>query len=99
MQTWSQNSNDGTQYKSQVGQQRPEAYIAWTEKLTNLQQPVGDLDSEILLQVVGEIPWGQNRIKTSRHPAGVAEYKLANRLPKKSQAELPTPKELREHLK
>jgi len=35
-------------------------YIAWTEKLTNLQQPVGDLDSEILLQVVGEIPWGHN---------------------------------------
>ena len=35
-------------------------YIAWTEKLINLQQPVGDLDSEILLQVVGEIPWGHN---------------------------------------
>jgi predicted nuclease of restriction endonuclease-like (RecB) superfamily len=35
-------------------------YTAWTEKLTNLQQPVGDLNSEILLQVVGEIPWGHN---------------------------------------
>ena len=35
-------------------------YIAWTEKLTNLQQPVGELDSKILLQVVGEIPWGHN---------------------------------------
>ncbi len=26
-------------------------YTAWTEKLTNLQQPVGDLDSENLLRI------------------------------------------------
>jgi predicted nuclease of restriction endonuclease-like (RecB) superfamily len=38
-------------------------------------------------------------LKTSRHPVGVAEYKLTNRLPKKYQAELPTPKELREQLR
>jgi len=38
-------------------------------------------------------------LKTSRHPVGVAEYKFTNRLPKKYQAELPTPKELREQLK
>jgi predicted nuclease of restriction endonuclease-like (RecB) superfamily len=48
---------------------------------------------------------GRNRIvveyalKSSKHPVGVAEYKLANRLPKKYQAELPTPKELREQLR
>jgi predicted nuclease of restriction endonuclease-like (RecB) superfamily len=38
-------------------------------------------------------------LKTARHPVGVAEYKLTNRLPKKYQAELPTPKELREQLR
>ena len=38
-------------------------------------------------------------LKTSRHPVGVAEYKFTNRLPKKYQAELPTPKELRQQLR
>lgn len=38
-------------------------------------------------------------LKTSRHPVGVAEYKITNRLPKKYQAELPTPKELRQQLR
>jgi len=38
-------------------------------------------------------------LKTSRRPVGVAEYKLTNRLPKKYQAELPSPKELRQQLK
>lgn len=35
-------------------------YKAWTEQITNLQQPVGDLGSENPLQVVGDIPWGHN---------------------------------------
>lgn len=38
-------------------------------------------------------------LKTSKHPVGVAEYEITNRLPKKYQAELPTPKELREQLR
>jgi len=38
-------------------------------------------------------------LKTSRHPVGVAKYKITNRLPEKYQAELPTPKELRQQLK
>jgi predicted nuclease of restriction endonuclease-like (RecB) superfamily len=35
-------------------------YRAWTEEVSNLQQPVGDLDGTNLPQVVGEIPWGHN---------------------------------------
>jgi predicted nuclease of restriction endonuclease-like (RecB) superfamily len=38
-------------------------------------------------------------LKSSKHPVGVAEYKITRRLPKKIQIELPTPKELREHLR
>ena len=38
-------------------------------------------------------------LKTSRHPVGVAEHKITNRLPRKYQAELPTPKELRQQLR
>lgn len=38
-------------------------------------------------------------LKNSRHPVGVAEYKLTSRLPKKYQTELPTPKELRDQLR
>jgi hypothetical protein len=37
-------------------------------------------------------------LKTSRHPVGVAGYKITKSLPKKYQAELPTPKELKEQL-
>jgi predicted nuclease of restriction endonuclease-like (RecB) superfamily len=35
-------------------------YVAWTEDLAKLQQPVGELDGQNLPQVVGEIPWGHN---------------------------------------
>ena len=35
-------------------------YVAWTEDLAKLQQPVGELDGRNLPQVVGEIPWGHN---------------------------------------
>lgn len=35
-------------------------YIAWTDEVKNLQQPVGDLDGKNLPQAVGEIPWGHN---------------------------------------
>ena len=35
-------------------------YLAWTEEVLNLQQPVGDLDGKSLPQAVGEIPWGHN---------------------------------------
>jgi len=35
-------------------------YKAWTEEVSSLQQPVGDLDGLNLPQVVGEIPWGHN---------------------------------------
>jgi predicted nuclease of restriction endonuclease-like (RecB) superfamily len=35
-------------------------YIAWTDEVQNLQQPVGDLDGKNLPQAVGEIPWGHN---------------------------------------
>ncbi len=38
-------------------------------------------------------------LKSSKHPVGVAEYKITKRLPKKYQSELPTPKELREQLR
>ena len=38
-------------------------------------------------------------LKSSKHPVGVAEYKITRRLPKKIQIELPTPKELREQLR
>jgi len=37
-------------------------------------------------------------LRSSVHPVGVAEYKLTRTLPKKLQAELPTPKELRQEL-
>ena len=35
-------------------------YKAWTEEVSNLQQPVGELDGMNLPQVVGDIPWGHN---------------------------------------
>jgi len=35
-------------------------YLAWTEGVKELQQPVGELDGENLPQAVGEIPWGHN---------------------------------------
>ena len=35
-------------------------YMAWTEEVSNLQRPVGDLDAKNLPRPVGEIPWGQN---------------------------------------
>ena len=35
-------------------------YLAWTVEVASLQQPVGELDGENLLQAVGEIPWGHN---------------------------------------
>ena len=35
-------------------------YLAWTEEIANLSQPVRDLDGKNLPQVVGEIPWGHN---------------------------------------
>jgi predicted nuclease of restriction endonuclease-like (RecB) superfamily len=35
-------------------------YLAWTEEVAKLQQPVGELDGQNLPQVVGEIPWGHN---------------------------------------
>lgn len=35
-------------------------FLAWTEEVLNLQQPVGDLDGKSLPQTVGEIPWGHN---------------------------------------
>ena len=35
-------------------------YLAWTEEIANLSQPVRDLDGINLPQVVGEIPWGHN---------------------------------------
>jgi hypothetical protein len=38
-------------------------------------------------------------LRSSKHPVGVAEYKLTKTLPRKYQAELPTPKELKEQLK
>jgi predicted nuclease of restriction endonuclease-like (RecB) superfamily len=38
-------------------------------------------------------------LRSSKHPVGVAEYKIMKRLPKKYQSELPTPKELRKQLR
>ena len=35
-------------------------YLAWTEDVAKLQQPVGELDGQNVPQVVGEIPWGHN---------------------------------------
>ena len=35
-------------------------YIAWTEAISNLQQPVGELDGINLPQAVGDLPWGHN---------------------------------------
>jgi predicted nuclease of restriction endonuclease-like (RecB) superfamily len=35
-------------------------YSTWTKTISNLQQPVGDLDGKDLPQVVGELPWGHN---------------------------------------
>ena len=54
---------------------------------------------EFSYKLLEKFPGAMIVLKTSRHPVGVAEYKLTNRLPKKKQAELPTPKELREHLR
>jgi hypothetical protein len=39
------------------------------------------------------------RAGASEYPVGVAEHKITKSLPKKYQAELPTPKELREQLR
>jgi predicted nuclease of restriction endonuclease-like (RecB) superfamily len=38
-------------------------------------------------------------LRSSKHPVGVAEYKITKRLPKKFQSELPTPEELRKQLR
>jgi predicted nuclease of restriction endonuclease-like (RecB) superfamily len=38
-------------------------------------------------------------LRSSKHPVGVAKYKITNRLPKKYQTELPTPKELKDQLR
>jgi predicted nuclease of restriction endonuclease-like (RecB) superfamily len=35
-------------------------YLAWTEDLIKLQQPVGELDGKNLPRTIGEIPWGHN---------------------------------------
>ena len=35
-------------------------YLAWTEEVSKLQQPVGDLDGTSLPQAVAGIPWGHN---------------------------------------
>jgi predicted nuclease of restriction endonuclease-like (RecB) superfamily len=35
-------------------------YSAWTEAISNLQQPVRELDGKKLPQVVGDLPWGHN---------------------------------------
>jgi predicted nuclease of restriction endonuclease-like (RecB) superfamily len=35
-------------------------YLAWTDESQKHQQPVGNLDSKILPQLVAEIPWGHN---------------------------------------
>jgi predicted nuclease of restriction endonuclease-like (RecB) superfamily len=35
-------------------------YLAWTEDVAKLQQPVGELDGQNVPQVVGQIPWGHN---------------------------------------
>lgn len=35
-------------------------YLAWTDEVKVLQQPVGGLDGEHLPQVVASIPWGHN---------------------------------------
>lgn len=35
-------------------------YLAWTEEVRNLSQPVRDLDGKNLPQAVREIPWGHN---------------------------------------
>ena len=40
----------------------------------------------------------QCALKSSKHPVGVAEYKITKKLTKKYQAELPKPKELKEQL-
>jgi predicted nuclease of restriction endonuclease-like (RecB) superfamily len=38
-------------------------------------------------------------LRSSKHPVGVAEYKITKRLPKKFQSELPTPAEIRKQLR
>ena len=38
-------------------------------------------------------------LRSSKHPVGVAEYKVTKRLPKKFQSELPSPEELRRPLR
>jgi predicted nuclease of restriction endonuclease-like (RecB) superfamily len=35
-------------------------YSAWTEAISNLQQPVRELDGKKLPQVVGDLPWCHN---------------------------------------
>ena len=35
-------------------------YSAWTVGISNLQQPVGELDGKNLPQAVGDLPWGHN---------------------------------------
>jgi predicted nuclease of restriction endonuclease-like (RecB) superfamily len=35
-------------------------YLAWTDEVRNLQQPVGELDGVSLPQAVAGIPWGHN---------------------------------------
>lgn len=35
-------------------------YMAWTEEVRKLQQPVGELDAQNLPRAVAEIPWGHN---------------------------------------
>jgi predicted nuclease of restriction endonuclease-like (RecB) superfamily len=35
-------------------------YLAWTEEVSNLKRPVGELDGKNLPQAIEEIPWGHN---------------------------------------
>jgi len=90
-------------------------YLAWTEEIRKLPQAVAVLNGENLPPPVAEIQWGHNillleklkspskrlwyALRSSKHPVGVAEYKLTKTLPKKYQAELPAPKELKEQLR
>ena len=37
-------------------------YLAWTEEIRNLSQPVTDAEIEELSRLVTELPWGQNLV-------------------------------------
>jgi hypothetical protein len=90
-------------------------YVAYTQELANLTQPVSELDGVNLPQAVSEIPWGHNigiilcktrdkvtveyALRDTRKPIGVSEYRLTDAIPQKLKPSLPTIEQLEAELK